>query len=141
MMFICIKQHLSDIWSSIYEKLSNTEAELKRGYYKTTDPPTGSPPTHWPPAHQQVFNRLTDNRPATPRQVLHRPTNHRHLNHQPTNHRPPTHQFTDPPTTGSPTQLTTNPSTHQTYFNRVSTGPILSLIYFNSSFGLGAIYY
>ena len=30
MMLICIKQHLSNIWSSIHEKLSNTEAELKK---------------------------------------------------------------------------------------------------------------
>ena len=30
MMLICIKQHLSTIWSSICEKLSNTEAELKK---------------------------------------------------------------------------------------------------------------
>ena len=32
MMVICIKQHLSDIWSSIHDKtkLSNTEAELKK---------------------------------------------------------------------------------------------------------------
>ena len=28
-MLICIKQNLSNIWSSILEKLSNTEAELK----------------------------------------------------------------------------------------------------------------
>ena len=27
-MVICTKQHLSKIWSSIHEKLSNTEAEL-----------------------------------------------------------------------------------------------------------------
>ena len=30
MMLICIKQHLSNIWSSVHEKLSNTEAELKK---------------------------------------------------------------------------------------------------------------
>ena len=30
MMLLCIKQHLSNIWSSIYEKLSKTEAELKK---------------------------------------------------------------------------------------------------------------
>ena len=28
-VFICIEQHLSNFWSSIYEKLSSTEAELK----------------------------------------------------------------------------------------------------------------
>ena len=28
-MFTCIKQHLSNIWSFIHEELSNTEAELK----------------------------------------------------------------------------------------------------------------
>ena len=30
MMVMCNKQHLSNIWSSTYEKLSNTEAELKK---------------------------------------------------------------------------------------------------------------
>ena len=29
-MLICIKQHLSNIWSSIHEKLRTTEAELKK---------------------------------------------------------------------------------------------------------------
>ena len=29
-MVICIKQHLSKIWSSVHEKVSNTEAELKK---------------------------------------------------------------------------------------------------------------
>ena len=29
-MIICIKQHLSNIWSSIHENLSNFEAELKK---------------------------------------------------------------------------------------------------------------
>ena len=27
---ICIKQHLSNIWSSIHEKINNTETELKK---------------------------------------------------------------------------------------------------------------
>ena len=37
MMVICTKQHLNNIWSSIHEKLSNTEDELKKGvaYIKT----------------------------------------------------------------------------------------------------------
>ena len=30
MTVMCNKQHLSNIWSSTYEKLSNTEAELKK---------------------------------------------------------------------------------------------------------------
>ena len=30
MMSVCIKQHLSNILSSIHEKLSSTEAELKK---------------------------------------------------------------------------------------------------------------
>ena len=30
MIVICIKQHLSNTWSSVHEKLSNTEAELKK---------------------------------------------------------------------------------------------------------------
>ena len=29
-MSLCNKQHLSNIWGSIYEKLSNTDAELKK---------------------------------------------------------------------------------------------------------------
>ena len=31
MMALYIKQHLSNFWSSIHEKLRNTEAELKKG--------------------------------------------------------------------------------------------------------------
>ena len=30
MIATCIKQHLSNIWSSIHEKVDNTEAELKK---------------------------------------------------------------------------------------------------------------
>ena len=30
MMVMCNKQHLSNIWSWIHEKVSNTEAELKK---------------------------------------------------------------------------------------------------------------
>ena len=30
MMLICIQQQLSNIWSSIHETVSNTEAELKK---------------------------------------------------------------------------------------------------------------
>ena len=33
MMITCIKQHLSNIWSTIHEKLSITEAELKRSIF------------------------------------------------------------------------------------------------------------
>ena len=29
-MLICIKQRLNNIWSSIHEKVKNTEAELKK---------------------------------------------------------------------------------------------------------------
>ena len=29
-MLICIKQHLSSIWSSIHKNVRNTEAELKK---------------------------------------------------------------------------------------------------------------
>ena len=29
-MLVCTKQHLSNIWSSIHEKLNDTEAELKK---------------------------------------------------------------------------------------------------------------
>ena len=31
MILICFKEHLNNIWSSIHEKLSNTEAKLKKG--------------------------------------------------------------------------------------------------------------
>ena len=49
-------------------------------------------------------------------------------------HQLPTDRLTDP--------LTTNhPFIHQTYFNRVTIGPILSIINFNSSFRMGIIYY
>ena len=34
MMVICIKQHLSNMLSSIHEKLSNTEDELKSAAHK-----------------------------------------------------------------------------------------------------------
>ena len=34
MVLICIRQHLSNIWSSIHETLSNTEADLKSSAYK-----------------------------------------------------------------------------------------------------------
>ena len=35
---ICIKQHLSNIWSSIHEKSNNTETELKKSVaYKKSD--------------------------------------------------------------------------------------------------------
>ena len=96
----------------------------------------------------------TNNRPPTNRQVLHRPNNCWQPTTDPstglqTTHQLPTtnHQLTNrsstyPPTTDSPThwqvlrwptnhnsstllQLTTNPLTHQTYFKRVTTGPIL----------------
>ena len=31
MMLICIKQHLSNIWSSSHEKVKNSEVKLKKG--------------------------------------------------------------------------------------------------------------
>ena len=34
MLVVCIKQHLSKIWSSAHENLSNSEAELKSVAYK-----------------------------------------------------------------------------------------------------------
>ena len=34
MLLVCIKQHLSNIWSSTHEKLSNTEAGLKKSIAK-----------------------------------------------------------------------------------------------------------
>ena len=77
----------------------------------STDPPTTDPPISAPPIH----------RPPNQRQILHRPTDHR---------------ITDSPTL---LQLTNNPLTHQSYFNRVTIGPVLSVTNFNSSFGMGTI--
>ena len=34
MMLICIKQQLSNIWSSVHEKLNDTEVKLKKGVTK-----------------------------------------------------------------------------------------------------------
>ena len=87
----------------------------------------------------------TDHRPPTDSTPTHRPTDHRLLTYRQvfnrtTSCRPETHPLTDSPITDLPNQLITNPLTHQTYLNRVATGPILSLINFNSSLRLNAIY-
>ena len=112
----------------------------------------------------------TDNQPMTHWQVLHWPTNcwptnkcplshwplatdhrqvlHWSINHQSTDKCSIDHRLTDrssnnPVITGSSTllQLTNNPLTHQSYFNRVTIGPILSITNFNSSFGMGTFSY
>ena len=83
---------------------------------------------------------ITDNRPPTHRPTDHRPPTYRQVFNRTTSCRPETHRRTDSPITDLPNQLFTNPLTHQTYLNRVTTGPILSLINFNSSLRLGAIY-
>ena len=80
----------------------------------STDPLTTDSPTSAPPTHRQ---------PTTDQ-----PTG------APPLHRSPTYQ---------PTllQLTNNPLTHQSDFNRVTIGPILSITNFNESFKIGTIYY
>ena len=81
----------------------------------------------------RVFNKATD----------HRPTDHRLTDHQ----QPTTDPSAGPPLSHQPLNtvatdsFSTDPQTHQTYLNRVTTGPILSLINFNSPFVSGAIYH
>ena len=69
-----------------------------------------------------------ENWPPTHRQVLHRHSNR---------------SSTDPLITDSPTliQLTTNPLIHQTYFNKATIGSMLSIINFNSLFGIDTHFY
>ena len=90
----------------------------------TTDPPTGAPPTH----------RQPTNDPSTSVPPTHRPTT--------TDHRLTDRSSTDPPVTDSSTliQMTNNPLSRKSYFNRVTIGPILSITNFNS-FWMGTIYY
>ena len=91
----------------------------------TTNPPTSASPTHRPlqPTTDQTTSVPSTHRPPIYRQVLHRSTDHR---------------LTDSTTL---LQLTNNPLTLQSYFNRATIGPILSAINFSSSFGNGTIYY
>ena len=114
---------------------------------------------HRPPTtdHQSTDVSSTDHQPPTHRQVLYQPTNHRQLTTDqlisvpPTNQPPTTDSPTGPPTqrslthrlTNSPTllQLTNNSLTHESYFSRVTIGPILSITNFNSSFGMSTIDY
>ena len=113
------------------------------------------PPTIDRPPSTNIQPATTDKRPTTHQQSA--PPTHRPLR---TDHRPtgkcstdtltgppptywsPTHQPTDHQLTDSPTliQLATNPLVHQTYFNRATIGSILSIINFNSSFGMDTIY-
>ena len=116
----------------------------------STDPPTtGHRPTdrsytdlltayHWSLTHQQVLHQPTDNRPPTNRQVFHWPIDYRPPTHRQVLHRSINHRLTDSSTI---LQLTINPLTRQSYFNKVSIGPILSTTNFKSSFGMGTIYY
>ena len=57
MMHISIKQHLSNIWRSIHEKLSNVEAELKKKLLikkvSISLVPLMIPPSSW---YESVFN-------------------------------------------------------------------------------------
>ena len=97
----------------------------------TTNPPTSAPPKQCPPTtnHQPTDKCSTDHQQPTTNQwtsvpLTHRPPNHRQVLHQPTDHR-----LTDSPTL---LQLSNNPLTHQSFFNRVTVGPILSTTNFNS---------
>ena len=126
---------------------------MKNGVLQNHRPPTGHPPlsapgpppTHrtpttdrWPTEKCSTDPSTTNNRPPTHRQVLYWPTEHQQPTHRHVLHRPTDHQLTDSPTL---LQLTNNPLTHQTYFSRFTIGPILSITNFNSSFGMGTIYY
>ena len=104
----------NDIWDE-----GQLGAVVLVGVLQNHRPPTG----HRPPTHRQVLHRPTHHRPPTHLQVLHRHTDH--------------------PITESPTllQLTNNPLTLQSYFNKVSIGPVPAITNFNSSFGMGTIYY
>ena len=114
---------------------NNFSACYKTTDYRRTDAPITN---HRPTDKCSTDPMTTDNRPPTHRQVLHRPTDHQPLTHQKVLHRPTDHQFTDSPTL---LQLTNNPLTHQSYFNRVTIGPVLSITKFSSSFGMGIICY
>ena len=85
-----------------------------------TDPPTTN---NQPPTHLPLFHWLSNLRPPTHHQVLYRPKDHR---------------FTDSPPI---LQLTTNPLTQEFYSNSTTIGLILSITNFNSSYGMGIIYY
>ena len=115
--------------------------QVLRASYRSTDHRQAT--DHRP--HRQVLDRPTNHRPPTtepPTSVL--PT-HRQLLHRRTFNRSPTSDkcSIDSLITDSPTllQLTKNPLTQQSFFNRGTTGPILSITNFNSSFGMGTIYY
>ena len=88
----------------------------------TTDLPTSAPPTHWQLTTDPATSVPPTDWPPSYCQVFDRPTDH---------------QLTDSPIL---LQLTTNPSTRQTYFNRVTIGPIVSITNFNSSIKMGTIY-
>ena len=102
-------------------------------YYKTTDyrqvtdhqPTSRSSNDHQPTEKCSTNSPTTSNWSPTKRwwQVFHGPTNHR---------------LTYPPTL---LQLTNNALTHQSYFNRVTIRPIISITNFSSSFWMGTIYY
>ena len=106
----------------------------------TKPPSTDRPPTadNRPPTHRQVLYQPIDQRQPTHRQFLHRSTDHRPPTQRQFLHRRTDHRLTDSPIL---LQLTNNPLTHQSFFNRVTIGPILSITNFNSSFEMGTIYY
>ena len=108
-------------WRKEYREPLPDKSSTWNSVLKNHQPPAFPRVLHSPADHQLTDRSSTN--PPTHRQFLHRPTDH---------------QLTDWQTL---LQLTTNQLTHQTYFSRVAIGPILSLIKFNWSFGLGTIYY
>ena len=94
----------------------------------TTNPLSGSQTTHRPLITNSPTVLPPTHRLPTADSSIGPPLTHGPLN-------------TNSPTLLTLLQSTTNPLTHQTYFNRVTIGPILSLINFNWSFGLSTVHY
>ena len=121
-------------------------------------PPTV--PDHWQPTQRQVLHQPTNNRQAlhwptdqrtpTHRQVLHRPLTTDSLTGIPPTHQPPTNDHRLTSRSSLPNHWS---PTHENSYNRLPTlwlpkiylrvtiGPIISIINFSLSFGMGTIYY
>ena len=115
----------------------------KLAYYKITDPPTGPPPTYRQPkpTHRQLLLRPTDHQltdmpstdpPTTDHRLTDRSSTNTLITDLPT-HRPPTH----PPSYNWPPALWLS----KLILTGVTTGLVLSITNFNSSFEMGTIYY
>ena len=133
--FIFLKIALPTNQKELENMLSNFHsADGFPGLLQNYRPPTGHrlPTTDHRPTDRSSTDPPTNNHqptdkcsPDPPTSVL--PT-HRQVFHQPTDHRLTDRSSTDPPITDSPIllQLTNNPFIHQSYFNRVTIGAILS---------------